>query len=373
MLYCKLLSRRGAVLFREQGQPDRVARMDTYVHDLSPYAIRIYEHWGLRWYGLSYVAGFLAQFLLIVWLSKRKLSPLKVELASDFVFSAALGCIIGGRLGYCLFYSPELFKEFSSSPPFWGVLAINKGGMASHGGILGIIFACIYYAKRHAVSAAHLFDLCTLGGSIGIFFGRIANFINGELVGRPAPEGLRWAVKFPQDMYLWGSAQLMRITEAAANMGVDADTWRGAAQRVTYDAHSRSLVESTISGIISAIQSGNTRVTEMIAPYLIARHPSQIYEALLEGLFLFFALMLIWRAPRKPGVVAGWFFTLYSCVRIFGEQFRMPDAQIGFQIFGSTRGQLLSIGLLAFGISLLVISNRRATEKIGGWGTQLNP
>src|SRR5690606_2859466 len=105
------------------------------------------------------------------------------------------GTLIGGRLGYCLFYKPELLISFSSGFPFWGVLEVHKGGMASHGGILGIMVACWLFARREKIPTLHAIDVAAFGGQWGVIYGRIANFINGELYGREASEGFKWAVK----------------------------------------------------------------------------------------------------------------------------------------------------------------------------------
>ncbi len=345
---------------------------DAYLHTLNPFAIHFSGNIGIRWYGLAYVAGFLIGYWIIRRLAQRHLSQLNVEQAGDFVFNVALGTIIGGRLGYCFFYSPELFLKFTSSVPFWGVLAINEGGMASHGGIIGIIVACILYARKHKVSSLHLFDITTLGGTAGIFFGRIANFINGELVGRPIESAVPWAVKFPQDILLWPNRDPERLSALASvvnKLGISESTWWNWIGNTPPNPGNWWNIQGTLVRIIDAVQGGNTAVQEALKPILLARHPSQLYEALLEGLFLFVTLSFIWRKPQKPGVIAGWFFVLYSLVRIIGEQFRMPDAHIGYQLFGLTRGQWLSLGMLLLGVSALILWSRRAAEKLGGWAS----
>ena len=268
---------------------------NAYLHTLNPFALKFTDTFGIRWYGLAYLAGFLCSYLFIAWLGRRKLTPLPHELASDFVFTVAIGTVIGGRLGYCIFYAPELFSRITSSPPYWGVLAINEGGMASHGGIFGIICACLFYARRHRLSALALFDLCTVGGALGIFFGRLANFVNGELVGRVAPAGYHWAVKFPQDILLWPHSEPARIatlTPVFPLVGISNDYFEHL-QRT-------GVVESALYRTVEAVQAGNLAVQEALRPLLDGRYPSQLFEAGLEGLFLFCAVMLIWRVPQKP-------------------------------------------------------------------------
>lgn len=344
---------------------------DAYLHSLNPFAIHISGNFGIRWYGLAYLAGFVIAYYIILFLAKRGLSLLKPEQVSDFVFSAALGTVIGGRLGYCLFYSPDLFAKFNTSFPFWGVLAINEGGMASHGGIIGIMAACYLYGRKHNVSALHLFDLTTLGGTAGIFFGRIANFINGELVGRPVESAVPWAVKFPQDILSWPTQDPERLSALGTTvnkLGIPMENWQSVISKLRWNDSSWGFVQHTLNQVVEAVQNGNTAVTAELRPLLLARHPSQLYEALLEGAFLFICLTLLWRKPLKPGVIAGSFFVLYAIVRIIGEQFRMPDIQIGYQLFGLTRGQWLSFVMLALGALALIMWRHRDVALIGGWG-----
>jgi phosphatidylglycerol---prolipoprotein diacylglyceryl transferase len=293
-----------------------------------------------------------------------------LEHIGDFVFAIAIGTIVGGRLGYCLFYSPELFLRFRSELPFWGVLAVNEGGMASHGGIIGIVVACYLFARKHKIATAHLCDLTTLGGTIGVFFGRIANFINGELIGRPAAEGFRFAVKFPQDIFLWPEkdiSRLIQLKDVVSHIGISAEKWNLMVTSLAGDSKSWNTMQSALGQIVAQIQAGNVVVAEALKPILIARHPSQLYEAFLEGLLLFIILNIIWIFPRKPGIITGAFLTLYSIVRFIGEQFRMPDPQIGFEIFNLTRGQILSIFLFVFGLVVFIISSRLDRRAVGGW------
>ncbi len=328
-----------------------------YIHTLDPFAIQLTESFGIRWYGLAYLTGFLATYYLIQWFSKKGLSSLTNELAGDFVFAAAIGTIIGGRLGYCLLYSPDLFLSFTNTPPFWGVFAINQGGMASHGGILGIFITCILFGRKRNISALHLADLSALGGTIGIFFGRIANFINGELVGRACVSLHAWCVKFPSDILLWPAQEPNRLAGLAPlvlDQGLSNTKWSELMAALPGSSGAWEKVESALQHIILSIQHGNAQLVEAIAPLLTARHPSQLYEAMLEGLLMFILLMPLMLRKARYGMVCAWFFIFYSLVRILGEAFRMPDAQLGFQLWGLTRGQWLSFGLLGFGIVFLI-------------------
>ena len=159
----------------------RVLLAEAYFHRLDAFAIQFPEgFWvpGIRWYGLSYMAGFLVGWLLLRWLARSGRSTLPPEAVGDFLFYLIAGTIVGGRLGYCIFYQPELFW-----PPS-GVLMVWKGGMASHGGFIGVILGGILFARRQSISALHLVDLAAFACPPGICFGRLANFVNAELWGK---------------------------------------------------------------------------------------------------------------------------------------------------------------------------------------------
>jgi phosphatidylglycerol:prolipoprotein diacylglycerol transferase len=353
----------------------------TYVHNLSPFALQFTETFGIRWYGLAYLAGFIIGYYMIVKLTRRGGTLFKEDSVADFVTYVAIGVLVGGRLGYCIFYAPELFSAFDGSFPYWGVLKVNEGGMASHGGILGVMVVCILYARAQKISVLHTMDLVTFGGSIGFFFGRIANFINGELYGREAPASLAWAVKFPQEMLLWLQKDFGKLGSLApavdalhefkADNGevvqTSASLWQQWLQSYTQDFSARQHVHETLEALIKATQHGNQTVTAALGAVLTPRYPSQLYQSVLEGLLVFLLLNWIWWRPQKPGVVTGWFTTLYCTARIIGEQFRMPDVQIGFQLFGLTRGQWLSIGMWLVGVTWLFICYRRKIQPMGGW------
>lgn len=342
------------------------------VHDLSPFLWRISGEFGVRWYGLSYMLGFVVSYLLIVWMAKRQKAGLTPEMVGDFVTYAAIGILLGGRLGYCVFYDPELFIRFKPEIPFWGVLAVNEGGMASHGGMIGLVLGALLFAIKNKIAPVYLYDLAALCGPIGIFFGRIANFINGELVGRPSDPNFPLAVKFPQDIMQWPQTEVSRLGELSSVVekvpSLNKEVYLEMVDKFRVDVAARDYIHNALYQIIDAIQNGNTAAKEAIAPLLTTRHPSQLYAAAGEGLFLFIVLFLLWRSPRKTGVIGSIFVILYSIVRIIGEQFRTPDAHIGLQLFDLTRGQWLSIGMFFIGVVLFVLFARRDGLPIQGWG-----
>lgn len=353
----------------------------TYIHNLDPFALEFFNGFGIRWYGLAYLAGFVAGYYAILYMAKRRVTALTPDQVGDFITWVAIGTLAGGRLGYCLFYAPDLLMDFTSSFPFWGVLRVNEGGMASHGGILGVMFTCWLYARKNRIPTLHTFDLVVYGGSLGFFFGRIANFINGELYGREVVGHFPWIVKFPQEMHTWGSQSLDKLQSlgpAVETLGhmtaadgtavpLSAQTWLGWIQNYAVDSGSRSAIFRTIDQLIAATQTGNEAVTQALGLVLTPRYPSQIIQALLEGLLVFIILAWLWRKPQKMGVISGWFGILYSAARILGEQYRMPDAHIGFQLFGLTRGQWLSIALILIAIAYTIRAYMSNSPKMGGW------
>ena len=164
-----------------------------WVHDLSPFLIRFTESFGIRWYGLAYVLGFLCAYLLLKSLVRKGCSELREDQVADFItFAALLGVMLGGRLGYMLFYD---FDDFIHHP--WIFFKFLQGGMASHGGILGLVIFTWFYAWKTKLSWPGLGDNLVTVSPVGIFFGRLANFVNSELYGRPAE--VPWAMVFPTD------------------------------------------------------------------------------------------------------------------------------------------------------------------------------
>ena len=353
------------------------------LHRIDPFAIRIWGDFGIRWYGLSYVAGFFVSWLIVRALAKRGRSQLPVARAADFIVTIAVGLVAGGRLGYCLIYNRPLLVDFSADFPFWGVFAMHRGGMASHGGIVGLILACMWFARRNRVSALHLLDLTTIGGTIGVFFGRIANFVNGELVGRACSDKLPWAMKFPQDITEWASsskwsADHLRTLEPVMQLepfNRMPGQWTALVDQAVANPNpdTGQKIHDLLSRVVDATQSSDptgNAIAAQLTPLIASRHPSQIYQALMEGLALCIILLLIWRVPRKPGVIAAWFLLGYGIFRIAGEQFRVPDYDVNKleQLTNITRGQWLSSIMVLAGIALLWLWARRDVPKIGGWG-----
>lgn len=345
---------------------------NVYVHQLSPFLIQFTETFGIRWYGLSYLTGFFIAYLTIHHMAKKGTIAIRPDRVGDLITYLAIGTLAGGRVGYCLFYGPHLFWTFSSSFPFWGVLEVHKGGMASHGGILGVMLACWLFARRENTTFLHTLDLTVFGGSLGIFFGRIANFINGELYGREVTEPISWAVKFPQEIYTWGAShkeQLLKLADAVKylpqKLGVTSDEWIRWVNG--YDMLSQERISYVKEQIILATQAHNPQVIDVLQQVLTPRYPSQLIQAFLEGFMVFAVLAIVWIKPRKPGLIAGLFGLTYSIARIIGEQYRLPDAHIGYELFGLTRGQWLSFGLLAIAITLIVWSLRSHEKPTGGW------
>ena len=283
-----------------------------YVHHLNPFLIRFNEQFGIRWYGVAYLCGFVAAFYLLKWLARKGYGSLAEGQVADFTFYAALfGVLVGGRLGYIIFYRPEIL----TTDPL-GIFRVWDGGMASHGGILGLFIFSWIYARRHKISWTGIGDNLVAVAPLGLFFGRIANFINGELWGHPT--NVPWAVQFPTEL-LDNADQARSAIEQCSALNPNLDS---------------------VSAIIEAARS-NPQVRDILSHILTPRHPSQLYEALLEGVLLFICLITIRLRFRRPdGLTTGCFFLLYPIMRIIGEVFRVPDAPLTGPF---TRGQFLSL------------------------------
>lgn len=354
-----------------------------WVHNMSPFLVQFTETIGIRWYGLAYLTGFVIAYFFTDLMSRRQTTPLTRDQVADFITYAAIGTLLGGRLGYAIFYSPELFVTFHSQVPYWGVLEVNKGGMASHGGMMGVILACIFFGRKAKIQATHLVDLCCFGGGIGVFFGRIANFINGELYGRECAATLWMAVKFPKEIYTWGLAEIDKLkglsaavealgaitTPTGEKISATASDWLAWVNSMNAEAYHK--IDLYREAIDLATQKHNQAVIAALAPVLTPRYPSQLIQAFVEGLAVVLILAWFWRKPRKPGVISAIFGVLYSIARIIGEQFRLPDYDIGYQALGLTRGQWLSIGLLCGALIYLWVVVKRDAKPMGGWNRAL--
>lgn len=298
-----------------------------WVHDWSPFVLKLGDGFGLRWYGLAYVGAFAFAFWLVRWQARQGYSDLKSEQVGDFIMGTAIfGVLLGGRLGYMLFYD---FGHFVNEP--WSIVRVWDGGMSSHGGILGIVVFTAWYAWRHKYSWTGLGDNLVVAAPVGLFLGRLANFINGELYGRLAR--VPWAMKFPKELY--GDA-VPGNASAAVAAAVRIDPTLTTPWQVADAAYEDIAIRAAI------------------ADFLSPRHPSQIYEALLEGLLLFVILLFVrlrWKRLRR-GLLTGLFFIGYALVRILAEIYREPDAAL---TLGLTRGQFLSLFMIVMGVGFLAL------------------
>ncbi len=249
--------------------------------DISPVVFSI-GSFSLRWYALAYLVGIIsAWFLVKQTIKKYNINISSVQL-DDLVFYTTLGIILGGRLGYVICYGDGYFWQNPLE-----IFAIWHGGMSFHGGIVGVILGLYCFSRKYYFSFLKITDLVALYVPIGIFLGRLANFVNGELWGRVTT--VPWAVKFPDGGYF-------------------------------------------------------------------PRHPSQIYEAMTEGVLMFIILNYLWRKPfvrQHTGIISAMFLIIYGISRICMEFFREPDRQIGFIASNITMGQILSLPFLLLGIFIL--------------------
>ena len=303
------------------------AMLSYYLHNFDPFIFHLTENIGPRWYGMAYVLAFAFSYALLRVLARRGYADLAPEQVGDFITGCALlGVIVGGRLGYVFFYKPEMLRDPLSIVRVW------EGGMASHGGMLGILLFTFYFARRHQLSWTNLGDNLVVTAPIGLFFGRCANFINGELYGRAAQ--VAWAVQFPKELF---------------------DSPGEAQRAITAGAQIDPSLNST-EAIVAAARH-QPQVREALRAILTPRHPSQLYEGFFEGLVLFAILWFARTRLRQPnGVLTGLFFIFYAVFRIVVESFREPDAGL---IAGFTRGQFFSFFLIAIGVAFVVVAKMR--------------
>jgi phosphatidylglycerol:prolipoprotein diacylglycerol transferase len=316
-----------------------VMLLGVWVHNMNPVLFRIWGPLQLRWYGLAYLAGFVAAYFVLKFLARRRLWVVEESKVADFIaYAAMFGVFVGGRLGYVLFYMiPERGLGALMNDPLV-VFRVWDGGMASHGGFLGLMVFTYIYARKTRVSWTGVGDGLVVAAPLGLLFGRLANFINGELYGR-VTDGVAWAVKFPGALFDVKAPEYSRqaMVEIAAR-GVDPDVGL------------RTLV---------AEMRDNPELSEVVGEYLEPRHPSQLYEAVLEGAVLFAILLFLrLKFPKlADGVLTGTFFVLYAVFRIVAEQFREPDSAWVIEN-ALTKGQFYSIFLLAIGAGFYLFAWR---------------
>ena len=320
----------------------------SYLHTLDPNAIEFSDSFGIKWYGLSYLTGFVVGWCILRWLASTGRILLTVPQVTDFITYTVGGVLVGGRLGYCLFYDPSLLIDFSGTFPFWGVLAIHQGGMASHGGILGVILAMCLFARNRQLPVLHLIDITAFIAPPGLFFGRLANFVNGELWGKPLSPALQeappwWSVKYPEEIHTLPLDTVEGLVPHLANP-------------LATNLHQQVVIET---------YAGNPVLAEHLEPLLTARWPSQLFQAFSDGPILLLVLVVVWLVPRKPGVIAGSFLIAYGILRIVTEVVREPDDGVALTL-GLSRGQLLSVLMLLAGAGFLLISTKFGGKRVGG-------
>jgi len=373
---------------------------DAYFHTLSPFAVKFPASWpvaGIRWYGLAYAVGFLLAWGIVRWVAKRGWSPIPAERIGDLMFAVFAGVLVGGRLGYALFYERHLFYTFSNSMPYWDLLAINKGGMASHGGMIGVLLGCWWFGRKYHVSTMHILDVGSLAATPGLFFGRIANFINAELWGKPLPEAMQsnppsWSVKYPMQIIEHWLAVLQQgrqsnaeyadlISKVADDFHIHASQSELPALVAGAAQQKLDIVQQQLGPVVGVDNLFFERIVDLardshaplhqqvvqtLKPLLTAYYPSQIFQAITDGPILLGLLILIWLRPRKPGVIGGWFLIIYGVLRIITELFRQPDKGIGLTFGLISRGQTLSLLMVLAGVVCLAICVKRDVPRLGG-------
>lgn len=310
-----------------------------WLHTLDPFVFEVGNHIGPRWYGLSYVLSALVGYWLYRRLSLRGYTDLPHEKIADMItWVGLLGVLVGGRLGWILGYG--MFQE--NKPPFWWA-RVWEGGMASHGGILGIVIVTYVLSRRWKVSWTSIGDTLCVVAPLGLFLVRCANFINGELYGKATTSAL--AVKFPTEIFDRRNAEVTQKVYDAMAPVMDVVVQHGAPNAPLADK------------IVEAVQTEKV-VQAAIEPVLTPRHPSQLYEALLEGALLFailYTARVKFRMPR--GMLTGLFFILYAAFRIIGEMFRVPDAAWSIGPFSA--GQFLSLFMFLIGAAFIAVALKR--------------
>jgi phosphatidylglycerol---prolipoprotein diacylglyceryl transferase len=249
----------------------------------------------VHWYGVMYAISFVVGYYLLCYLVPKRGVPLDRDAVAELVLYLVAGVMLGGRLGYVLIYNLPYYLHHPTQ-----IVAVWDGGMSFHGGLVGVTVAGLLFSRKTCIPFWTLTELVVPVAPLGLFLGRIGNFINGKLWGRPS--NLPWAMIFPRAPLVHG--------------------------------------------------------------VMVPRHPSQLYEAILEGLVLFTILWILARKPRPKGVLFGTFLALYGLFRCFCEFFRQPDPQLGYVGGVITMGQILSIPMILVGVGVIVWAVRRSRSNV---------
>ena len=342
---------------------------DSMLHTLQPFALQFGNGFGVRWYGISYAAGFLVAWLIMRWMSLSRRTPLSVDQVGDFLTWLIGGVLIGGRVGHVLFYDQHLLWQFTGEFPFWGLLFIHKGGMSSHGGILGVLIACFWWARRNAVPVGHVMDLASFSSCPGLGFGRLANWVNGELWGKPLPDDMQasapwWSVKYPEQMLQQGFGHTAELQAIAKAVPATSEAVVRGVQLAPIPVRAGVMQGNAADVLYAACYGGDAGVQAKVAPLLTAYWPNNFAQALSDGVVLFALLALVWIRPRKPGVITGCFFAFYGVLRLGTEQLREADAGV-FRVGPLTLPMLLSVAMVVGGAVGAWWCGRRAVARMG--------
>lgn len=316
-----------------------------FIETLNPYIIQFgHSAWGIRWYGTAYLSGFvIAYFLMSRFIKTGRMAMPRSRLPDYVIFVAIFGVLIGGRLGEAILYRPHMFTNFSPPFPYWGLLKVQYGGMAAHGGIVGVFVATWIFARRNGYAFLNLMDCSAMVAPIGLFFGRIANFINGELYGHVWHNP--WAVQFPTELIYPPQTKLERtITPTQVHNLINKVTAHFADRPHIFHA----LQVNPRMEIVNLSRENHPYVVNLLRQILLPRIPSQLVEATTEGLLLFIICYSVGLKWKKPGIAAAAFAVGYPIMRIIGEQFRDGDQP------RMIMGQLISLGII-YSVPMLII------------------
>ncbi len=341
----------------------------SFYHTLDPIILRIFGDLAIRWYGLGFIASFTIAYFVLQFLARKSRSPLPENRIFDVLLSLVMGVLLGGRLGYCILYEHSLLTSFDVSFPFWGVLRLTQGGMSFHGGLAGVLIATLLVCRgtkaldgtrTGKMSPLALFDALALATPFGIFIVRCANFVNGELLGKivspPGQDGPWWSVKFPHEITSGQQLQLspeqsVQLENLIRTQALPTDT----------------SLDMAANRLLERIFAGDSVLAAKLGPFISARHPSQLYEALGEGLCVGLILWIAFVFKPRVGIIGPLFMMTYALARFASEFWRLPDSHLVHQhILGLSRGQFFSTFMFALGAGVVIYSltRRRAIQTV---------
>ncbi len=325
----------------------------------------------LHWGGLFLSFSIIAIFVFVHWMVNRQRYELSHSMVFDFIIYLTVGAIVGSRLGYCLFVDSDIFFQFKSAAPYWGVLSPEEGGFSSFGAYVGVLISCMLFTIKFGVSRVYLFDLASIVTPISLFFMRLSSFLTGELFGREADQNFPFSVKVINEILFWPKENLEKIKQLSPifeKINVRSETLQESLNQYPTNVESQIQIHQYLVQAIDYLIKNPNEYFEKVFPLLKSRYPIQIIEAGVQGALIFLILLMAWSGARRPGFITALFLILFSVSEIVLDPYRFQNSLEGRILFGLSEQVVIAIIGLIIGLLMMLVWNRSEILKTPGWG-----